>query len=71
MIGGTAALANSMSNSVAGLQVQGGKMVGVNRNASAFKADGSINNRTSILGGRKAHLRGGNSVRASRNRYTS
>lgn len=70
VIGGTAALSSAMAGSVAGLQIQGGKKVGVNRKMSPFKADGTINNRTSILGGRRAHLRGGRPVKASRNRYT-
>ncbi|MBT2550587.1 DUF805 domain-containing protein [Arthrobacter sp. ISL-65] len=69
VVGVTAALASSMSAGVSGMQLEGGKKVGVNRNASAFKRDGSINNRTSILGGRSAHTRGGGSVRASRNKY--
>jgi uncharacterized membrane protein YhaH (DUF805 family) len=70
VVGGTAALANAMSQSVGGLRLEGGKPVGVNRNASAFKADGSVNNRTSIVGERKAHMRGGKPVKASRNKYT-
>lgn len=52
-----------------GMRLEGDKKTGVNRNASAFKSDGTINNRTSILGGRRAHMRNGRSVRASRNKY--
>lgn len=70
VIGGTAALSSAMSGSMAGLQIQGGKKVGVDGKMSPFKTDGSINIGTSILGGRRAHLRGGRPVKASRNRYT-
>lgn len=70
LVGGTAALAGAMSDSVSGMRLEGGKKVPTNRNASAFKADGSINNRTSIFGGRRAHMRGGRSVKASRKKYT-
>lgn len=66
-VGGAIAAAKTSGG---GMELQGGPKVGVNRNASAFKADGSINNRTSILGGRKAHMRNGKPVRASRNKYT-
>ncbi|WP_156386225.1 hypothetical protein [Arthrobacter sp. Soil764] len=54
---------------LAGLRLEGDKSVGVNRKVSPFRADGSINNRTSILGGRKAHMRNGRRVKASRNKY--
>jgi uncharacterized membrane protein YhaH (DUF805 family) len=53
-----------------GLRLEGGPKTRVNRNMSAFKADGTINNRTSTLGGRKAHMRAGRPVEASRNKYT-
>jgi uncharacterized membrane protein YhaH (DUF805 family) len=41
----------------------------VNRNASAFKADGSINHRTSILGTTKAHMRNGRPVKTGHRKY--
>jgi uncharacterized membrane protein YhaH (DUF805 family) len=69
-VGVAAAGYRAIAGSADGLRLEGGPKVGVNRNISAFKADGTINNRTSILGGRKAHMRNGRPVKASRNKYT-
>lgn len=67
---GIGAVTSAMTGSVANLQPAGGRKVRVNPSASAFKSDGSINNRTSILGHRRAHLRGFRPVRGSHNKYT-
>lgn len=67
---GVGAAASAMSSSVANLRIEGGRKTPVNPNASAFKKDGSINNRTSIFGHRRAHLRGFGSVSGSHNQYT-
>lgn len=66
------AAAAGVANSLDGLgsiQLRGGAKVGVNRKASPFKADGSLNRNTAITGGNRAHTRVGSPVRASRNRY--
>ena len=70
-VGIAAAGYQAIARAADGIRLDGGPKVGVNRNMSAFKADGTINNRTSNLGGRKAHLRGGRPVSGSRNKYTS
>lgn len=43
---------------------------GGKKRATGRKSKSMINNRTNILGGRRAHMRNGSPVKASRNKYT-
>lgn len=66
---GIGAVYRGIGNSVGGMELQGGAPV-KGRGGELFHADGSFNNANNILGGRKAHMRNGRSVRASHNKYT-
>ncbi|MCC3292435.1 hypothetical protein LJ759_15895 [Arthrobacter sp. zg-Y1110] len=66
---GIGAVVRGMNNSVGGMELQGGAPV-KGRGGELFHADGSFNNANNILGGRKAHMRNGRSVRASHNKFT-
>lgn len=69
VVGGVAAAGKGMADSVGGMELQGGKPI-KGRSGELFHANGSINNANNIMGGRRAHMRNGRSVKASRNKYT-
>lgn len=67
---GATAVTEAMSDSVSGLQLEGGKKTPRNPNTRLFNDDGTPNNRNSILATTTAHTRGFGSVKGSQRKRT-